>query len=392
MPRTHRPDAAPSTRSRRSPRRHAGRPCDAGSPPCGPATLEQLAGDLVETRRRRARPTPRTEAGHVARLRVVANGSDEHARAARAVVGDPGQGLVHGERIGRHANRSLRDHVNHSRNRVREVPVTTKLLISVAMAASMTAWTTAPGTSISSSVSPGETSLSPDGNRVLAQWSGECEVPLAYLATLQSGPPVPITGATTDAPESFALGWTRGDRALVLLPEGFVWTRDLEARRVCVRRARLGLADRDRAVDRARPDVGKSLSGEPPYPGGMDFPFGSGDPDAFADAPLFRELQRVMSSSSGPVNWEMARQIGIANAQEGRDDPAPAGGPTAVRGGRARRRAARRAVHRPGGAHRRRRDQARAPRRLGERQHPGPARAARARRAEDRRGDERGDP
>ncbi len=98
--------------------------------------------------------------------------------------------------------------------------MTTKLLISVAMAASMTAWTTAPGTSISSSVSPGETSLSPDGNRVLAQWSGECEVPLAYLATLQSGPPVPITGATTDAPESFALGWTRGDRALVLLPEG----------------------------------------------------------------------------------------------------------------------------------------------------------------------------
>ena len=55
----------------------------------------------------------------------------------------------------------------------------------------------------------------------------------------------------------------------------------------------------------------------------MDFPFGSGDPDAFADAPLFRELQRVMSSSSGPVNWEMARQIGIANAQEGRDDLAP---------------------------------------------------------------------
>jgi putative hydrolase len=55
----------------------------------------------------------------------------------------------------------------------------------------------------------------------------------------------------------------------------------------------------------------------------MDFPFGSGDPDAFADAPLFRELQRVMSSSSGPVNWEMARQIGIANAQEGREDVSP---------------------------------------------------------------------
>src|SRR6266496_4844379 len=56
----------------------------------------------------------------------------------------------------------------------------------------------------------------------------------------------------------------------------------------------------------------------------MDLPFGSDDPNAFADAPLFRELQRVMSSSSGPINWEMARQIGIANAQEGREDPAPA--------------------------------------------------------------------
>jgi putative hydrolase len=54
----------------------------------------------------------------------------------------------------------------------------------------------------------------------------------------------------------------------------------------------------------------------------MDFPFG-GDPEAFADAPLFRELQRVMSSSTGPVNWELARQIGIASAQEGREDPAP---------------------------------------------------------------------
>lgn len=54
----------------------------------------------------------------------------------------------------------------------------------------------------------------------------------------------------------------------------------------------------------------------------MDFPLG-GDPDAFADAPLFRELQRVMASSSGPVNWELARQIGIASAQEGREDPAP---------------------------------------------------------------------
>jgi len=47
------------------------------------------------------------------------------------------------------------------------------------------------------------------------------------------------------------------------------------------------------------------------------------DPDRFADTPLFRELQRVLSSSSGPVNWELARQIGIAGAQEEREDPPP---------------------------------------------------------------------
>jgi len=47
------------------------------------------------------------------------------------------------------------------------------------------------------------------------------------------------------------------------------------------------------------------------------------DPDAFRDTPLFREIQRILTSSSGPVNWELARQIGIASAQEGREDPAP---------------------------------------------------------------------
>ena len=47
------------------------------------------------------------------------------------------------------------------------------------------------------------------------------------------------------------------------------------------------------------------------------------DPEAFADTPLFREIQRVLSSSSGPVNWELARQVGIAGAQDGAQDPAP---------------------------------------------------------------------
>ena len=56
-------------------------------------------------------------------------------------------------------------------------------------------------------------------------------------------------------------------------------------------------------------------------PSGFGFPFG-GDPEMFKDAPLFRELQRVMSSSVGPINWELARQVGIANAMEAGDDRA----------------------------------------------------------------------
>jgi putative hydrolase len=49
-------------------------------------------------------------------------------------------------------------------------------------------------------------------------------------------------------------------------------------------------------------------------------PFG----DLGADAPLFRELERVLRSSSGPVNWELARQIGIASAAtEGAPDEEP---------------------------------------------------------------------
>jgi len=56
----------------------------------------------------------------------------------------------------------------------------------------------------------------------------------------------------------------------------------------------------------------------------VDTPFpAGGDPDAFKDAPLFRELQRIMQSSSGPVNWELARQAGVAAVVEAGDDPEP---------------------------------------------------------------------
>jgi coenzyme F420 biosynthesis associated uncharacterized protein len=45
--------------------------------------------------------------------------------------------------------------------------------------------------------------------------------------------------------------------------------------------------------------------------------------DVLGDVPLFREIQRVLLSSPGPINWELARQVGIAMASWGTDDPAP---------------------------------------------------------------------
>ena len=52
-------------------------------------------------------------------------------------------------------------------------------------------------------------------------------------------------------------------------------------------------------------------------------PFGAPPGEMWNDVPLFREIQRVLSSSSGPVNWELARQVGIASASWGTEDPAP---------------------------------------------------------------------
>ena len=52
-------------------------------------------------------------------------------------------------------------------------------------------------------------------------------------------------------------------------------------------------------------------------------PFGVPPGDVWNDVPLFREIQRVLMSSSGPVNWELARQVGIASASWGTEDSAP---------------------------------------------------------------------
>ena len=52
-------------------------------------------------------------------------------------------------------------------------------------------------------------------------------------------------------------------------------------------------------------------------------PFGTSAGDVWSDAPLFREIQRVLQSSTGPVNWELARQVGIATASMTSEDPEP---------------------------------------------------------------------
>lgn len=48
-------------------------------------------------------------------------------------------------------------------------------------------------------------------------------------------------------------------------------------------------------------------------------PFG----DMLRDAPLFQELQRILFSSTGPVNWELARQIAVASAASEGEDVEP---------------------------------------------------------------------
>jgi hypothetical protein len=59
------------------------------------------------------------------------------------------------------------------------------------------------------------------GDRVLAQWSGECETPTAFFVDRDEGEVVAVTGESSlaEAPESIALGWTKRGQAVVFLPE-----------------------------------------------------------------------------------------------------------------------------------------------------------------------------
>ncbi len=45
--------------------------------------------------------------------------------------------------------------------------------------------------------------------------------------------------------------------------------------------------------------------------------------EPFGDVPLFREIQKLLASGGGPINFEIARQVGLATATQGSADPNP---------------------------------------------------------------------
>jgi hypothetical protein len=64
--------------------------------------------------------------------------------------------------------------------------------------------------------------LAPNGNVALAQWSGECDFPIAFVVPVQEGHAIPVTGAATlgRTPASIGLGWTERGHIAVILPSG----------------------------------------------------------------------------------------------------------------------------------------------------------------------------
>jgi len=64
--------------------------------------------------------------------------------------------------------------------------------------------------------------LSPDRKTLLAQWSAECEVPIAFFVSARGGVPRAVSGERDwfDAPTSIARGWTSDGRAIVEFPQG----------------------------------------------------------------------------------------------------------------------------------------------------------------------------
>jgi len=68
---------------------------------------------------------------------------------------------------------------------------------------------------------------------------------------------------------------------------------------------------------------GSSASGDLPFGPGFGLP-GGGIPDDLAGkAPLFAALQQMLSQQSGPVNWDLAKQMAVSALAAGHRAPTP---------------------------------------------------------------------
>lgn len=60
--------------------------------------------------------------------------------------------------------------------------------------------------------------VSPDGEWLLAQWTAECEVPIAFFVPARGGRPLPVAKDRYGPATSHAIGWTADGRAIVAIP------------------------------------------------------------------------------------------------------------------------------------------------------------------------------
>jgi len=74
--------------------------------------------------------------------------------------------------------------------------------------------------------------------------------------------------------------------------------------------------------NRDDPGSGSSGSGDLPFGPGFGMPGGIPD-DLAGKAPLFAALQQMLSAQSGPVNWELAKQMAVSALSAGHRSPTP---------------------------------------------------------------------
>ena len=75
--------------------------------------------------------------------------------------------------------------------------------------------------------------------------------------------------------------------------------------------------------NRDDPGSGASGSGDLPFGPGFGAGFGGLPDDLAGKAPLFAALEQMLSAQSGPVNWELAKQMSVSALSAGHRSPTP---------------------------------------------------------------------